>query len=79
MTDEEIYCTLVFDEMKIKNCLEYSKYLDCVERYEDLGSKRYNNSLATQALVFLIRGIYSNWKMPVSYYFSAIHESQYVK
>lgn len=31
MSEEEKYCTLVFDEMKIKNFLEYSKYLDLVE------------------------------------------------
>lgn len=71
MTEEEKYCTLVFDEMKIKKFLEYSKYLDLVEGYEDLGSKRCSNALATQAMVFLIRGIYSSWKMPVSYFFSA--------
>ena len=44
MSDEEKYCTLVFDEMKIKKFLEYSKYLDVVEGYEDLGTKRCSNS-----------------------------------
>ncbi|KAL4135438.1 hypothetical protein QTP88_007047 [Uroleucon formosanum] len=68
MSDEEKYCTLVFDEMKIKKFLEYSKYLDVVEGYEDLGTKRCSNALA---MVFLIRGMYSSWKMPVSYFFSA--------
>ncbi|KAL4083888.1 hypothetical protein QTP88_029204 [Uroleucon formosanum] len=71
MSDEEKYCTLVFDEMKIKKFLEYSKYLDVVEVYEDLGTKRCSNALATQAMVFLIRGMYSSWKMPISYFFSA--------
>uniref|UniRef100_A0A2S2Q3S0 Transposable element P transposase n=1 Tax=Sipha flava TaxID=143950 RepID=A0A2S2Q3S0_9HEMI len=71
MSDEEKYCTLVFDEMKIKKFLEYSKYLDVVEGYEDLGTKRCSNALATQAMVFLIRGMYSSWKMPVSYFLSA--------
>lgn len=71
ISDEEKYCTLVFDEMKIKKFLEYSKYLDVVEGYEDLGTKRCSNALATQAMVFLIRGMYSSWKMPVSYFLSA--------
>lgn len=70
MTEEEKYCTLVFDEMKIKKYLEYSKYLDLVEGYEDLSSKRCSNALATQAMIFLIRGIYFSWKIPVSYFFS---------
>jgi len=33
MSDEEKYCTLVFDEMKIKKFLGYSKYLYVVEGY----------------------------------------------
>lgn len=36
MTQQEKYCSLVFDELKIKNFLEYSKFLDLVEGYEDL-------------------------------------------
>lgn len=39
MSNEEKYCVIVFDEMKIKSFLEYSKYLDMVEGYEDLGHK----------------------------------------
>jgi len=27
MSEEEKYCTLVFDEMQMKNFLEYSKYI----------------------------------------------------
>jgi len=54
MSEEEKYCTLVFDEMKIKNFLEYSKYLDLVEGYEDLGHKGRTNKLAGQAMVMII-------------------------
>lgn len=46
MTEQEKHCTLVFDELKIKNFLEYSKYLDLVEGYEDLGPKGRTNNLA---------------------------------
>jgi len=35
MSQDELYCTLIFDEMKIKNYLEYSKFLDVVEGFED--------------------------------------------
>lgn len=64
MSNEEKCCTLIFDEMKIKNCLEFNKF---VEGYEDLGSKGRTNKLAGQALVFLIRGLYSSWKLPIMY------------
>jgi len=68
MTEQERFCTLVFDEMKIKNYLEYSKFLDLIEGYEDLGTKGRSNKLAGQALVFMIRGVYSKWKLPFAYF-----------
>lgn len=71
MSKEELYCTLIFDEMKIKNYLEYSKFLDVVEGYEDLGPKGRTNKLAGQAMVFMIRGLYSSWKMPICYFLPA--------
>jgi len=70
MSDEEKHCVLIFDEMKIKSFLEYSKYLDMVEGFEDLGHKGRTNKLATQAMVFVVRGLYSNWKLPLAYFLS---------
>lgn len=64
MTEQECFCTLVFDEMKIKNYLKYSKFLDLIEGYEDLGTKGWSNKLAGQALVSMIRGVHSKWKLP---------------
>lgn len=71
MRKEELYCTMIFDEMKIKNFLEYSKFLDIVEGYEDLGQKGRTNKLAGQAMVFMIRGLYTPWKMPICYFLPA--------
>ncbi|CAI6353969.1 unnamed protein product [Macrosiphum euphorbiae] len=70
MSDEEKHCVLIFNEMKIKSFLEYSKYLDMVEGFEDLGHKGRTNKLATQAMVFVVRGLYSNWKLPLAYFLS---------
>lgn len=70
MSDDEKYCVLIFDEMKIKSFLEYSKYLDMVEGFEDLGHRGRTNELATQAMVFMVRGLYSNWKLPLAYFLS---------
>ncbi|CAI6351887.1 unnamed protein product [Macrosiphum euphorbiae] len=70
MSDEEKHCVLIFDEMKIKSFLEYSKYLDMVEGFEGLGHKGRTNKLATQAMVFVVRGLYSNWKLPLAYFLS---------
>jgi DNA transposase THAP9 len=68
MTEQERFCTLIFDEMKIKNFLEYSKFLDLVEGFEDLGSIGRSKKLAGQAMVFMIRGVYSSWKLPFAYF-----------
>lgn len=72
MTYEETFCTLIFDEMKIKQFLEYSKVLDIVEGFEDLGTFGRTSAIASQIMVFMIRGIYSSWKLPVSYFLSSM-------
>lgn len=73
MTEQEKNCTLVFGELKIEFFLVYSKYLDLVEGYEDLGLKGRTNNLAGQAMVFVIRGLYSTWKIPISLYIACIY------
>jgi len=65
-----VFCVTVFDEMKIKSFLEYSKYLDMVEGFEDLGHKGRTKKMATQSMVFLVRGLYSTWKLPLAYFLS---------
>jgi hypothetical protein len=34
-TDKEKKCTICFDEISIKKCLEFSKHFDFIERFED--------------------------------------------
>jgi len=76
MSDQEKYCVIVFDEMKIKSFLEYSKYLDMVEGYEDLGYKGRTTRLASQAMVFMARGLYNHWKLPLAYFVSGTSMNQ---
>lgn len=64
-------CVMAFDEMAIKDNLEYNKKLDIIEGFEDLGFLGRSAKKATQALVFSIRGLYGKWKMPISYFFSS--------
>lgn len=61
---------MTFDEMTIKEYVEYNKKLDCIEGFEDLGPLGRAAKRATHALVFSIRGIYGNWKVPISFFFS---------
>lgn len=53
--------------MKIKNVLEYSKFLDLIEGF-DLGSIVRSKKLAGQAMVFMKRCVYSSWKLPFTYF-----------
>ncbi|KAL4126306.1 hypothetical protein QTP88_010528 [Uroleucon formosanum] len=63
-------CSIGFDEMYIKEFLEYSKQYDFIEGFQDLGTYGRMNKSANCVLVFLASGIYSEWKFPVAYYLS---------
>lgn len=63
-------CTITFDEMSIKEHLEYNKFIDLIEGFEDYGEFGRSKKCAKYVLVFMARGILSSWKLPISYYFS---------
>lgn len=63
-------CVLLFDGMSIKKAIEYSKAKDLIEGFEDLGELGRKPILAKEALVLMLRGIYSNWKIPIAFYFT---------
>lgn len=56
---KEKACTVCFDEMYIKEFLEYSKDFDFIEGFQDLGTYGRINKSANCVLVFMARGIYS--------------------
>lgn len=61
-------CILLFDEMKIKKGFDFHEKRQKVEGFEDLGSLGHNTTVATSALVFMVRGLFHNWKQPIAYY-----------
>ncbi|CAI6369764.1 unnamed protein product [Macrosiphum euphorbiae] len=65
---KEKACSVLFDEISIKEFLEYSKQYDFVEGFEDIGKIGRGNKTANTALVFMVRGIYSSWKFPIAYF-----------
>jgi len=56
---KENTCSIFFDEISIKEFLEYSKDFDFIEGYEDLGRYGRKNNTVNSCLVFMARGIYS--------------------
>jgi hypothetical protein len=63
------YTILAFDEMSVKEQLSYDKRRDCIVGLEDFGAGRGKKS-ATQALVFMAKGLTDNWQQPVAFFFA---------
>ena len=61
---EERMCALKFDELTIKSFEEYSKKLDEVEGFSDIGSFRRDSTIAKHALLFCLDSINAknNWR-----------------
>lgn len=62
------FCSVVFDEMSIKPGLYYDTIGDTLVGLENFGSTS-TASFADHALVFMVRGLYRNWKQPVAFTF----------
>jgi len=60
---------LCIDEMSIKRNLFYCTSTDDIKGFEQYGPNTKQNIPATSVLVFFLRGLTSNWKQPLSYYF----------
>ncbi|KAL4127222.1 hypothetical protein QTP88_011412 [Uroleucon formosanum] len=57
-----------FDEISIKECLEFSKHYDFIKGFENFGHLGRSSNVANTSLVFMARGIFSPWKIPIAYY-----------
>lgn len=70
MTEMEKVCSILIDEISIKEGLTYDEYDDRIVGLEDFGFIGRSNEVANMALVVMIRGIASNWKQPLCYFLS---------
>jgi hypothetical protein len=61
---------LCIDEMAIKTALEYDSRRDVVDGFEDFGETRTEKT-ASEALVFMVKGLCRKWKQPLCYFLSA--------
>lgn len=67
MDQDDRICILMFDEMSLKQHLEYDRKSDLIFGFEDFGAER-SNKYSNTALVFLLQGLRRPWKQPVAYY-----------
>lgn len=68
MNEMEKACILMFDEMALKPHFDYNKKKDKIIGFVNNGF-RMKSQIADHALVFMIRGIYRNYKQPICYTF----------
>lgn len=71
----ERLCTIGWDEMSLTAGLQFDHVKDYIDGFEDLGSKRTSN-FATHSLVFMVRGVQSPYKQPISYFLTENLNSQ---
>ncbi|GFO06525.1 transposable element p transposase [Plakobranchus ocellatus] len=64
-------CSLVFDEISLKEGVTYNVERDEIEGLEDFGVLGKPKLLANHANVFMVRGLKVNWKQPVGYVLSS--------
>ncbi|XP_063244534.1 uncharacterized protein LOC134544224 isoform X3 [Bacillus rossius redtenbacheri] len=69
MNENDKYCCLLFDEMSLKENIQYSSSEDRILGYVDDGACR-TGELANQAMVFMVRGLRKRWKQPIACFFT---------
>lgn len=67
----EKFVSLMFDEMVIKTRLMYHDRAPSVKGFADYGEPEPLAIPADHALLFMIRGIATNYKQPIGYYYTA--------
>ncbi|VEN50724.1 unnamed protein product [Callosobruchus maculatus] len=63
-------CTLIFDEVSLASGLYYDSNKQTIFGYENLGFLGRSRGTANHSLVLMIRGIKTNYKMPVAFFFT---------
>lgn len=66
LKSSEKLCLLMWDEMSIQPHVQYNSNIDKIIGFEDWGNGRTS---ADHVLVFMLRGITTGWKIPVTYNF----------
>lgn len=69
MTKQKRICGIVFYVISLKSGLYYDISNDKMQGYEDLGEYGRSREIAQYAMVFMARGLASNWKQTLGYLF----------
>jgi hypothetical protein len=70
MSPTDRLAALCIDKMAIKTALDYDSGRDVVDGFEDYGDS-CSAKVASEALVFMVKGLCRKWKQPLCYFLSA--------
>ncbi|KAJ8914061.1 hypothetical protein NQ315_017582, partial [Exocentrus adspersus] len=62
---------LVFDEISINTLIHYNSKNDMVEGIQDNGNGNRERKIADYANVFMLKGVFRQWKQPICYTFNS--------
>ncbi|XP_050314966.1 uncharacterized protein LOC126749338 [Anthonomus grandis grandis] len=71
MPPQDRMAILVFDEMAIDSLVQYNIGENQIEGIHDLGNEHRKPEIADYANVFMLKGVFKQWKQPICYTFSA--------
>ncbi|XP_052746956.1 uncharacterized protein LOC128199825 isoform X1 [Bicyclus anynana] len=67
-TTKKKLCSILFDEVALTPHLTYVESQDEIRGFKDFGNNR-EFKFCDHALVFMLRGVCSKWRQPISFYF----------
>ena len=67
MSEKAKLCCMFYDEMAIKEYVQYNKGNDSIDGLEDFGNNQKSPCIANHAGVFMVSGITDKWKQVVGY------------
>jgi len=70
LPENDKLAVLCIDAMAIKTVLEYDRKRDIVDGFADDRNVRLSR-IATETLVFMVKGLCRKWKQPLCYFLSA--------
>ncbi len=70
MEGRDRVCSLLIDEISLKEGLSYDLKDDVIEGVVDFGEVGRKKEIANQGLVFMVRGLAKKWKQPIAYFLS---------
>ena len=70
MKEQEEVCVLLLDEISLEKGLSYDEKKHRVVEFKDFGVLGRTKQTANQSLVFMVRGLTTNWKQLLAYIFA---------